>query len=411
MSELITDMPKKRQLLKEMILRLHRGEAPETVQKQLAKLLGEVPYGLVVGIEQELIQEGLPTEEVLKLCDIHGKALKGIIDLKDAKSAMEGHPIDTFKKENAELTVLLERIRNLIGDIHTGSTNEELSAFLKELRLMLNSLFDVDKHYRRKENLLFPYLEKKGVTGPPTVMWGKHDEARALLKKADETVKSLQETASLSAEQVREALENTVLKAADAVDEMIYKEEEILFPTSLDKLTDSEWYSIYLESPEIGFCLYDPKEEWKPAGIEQEDKPELQGGRVRLPSGTITVKELTAVLNTLPFDITFVDKDDTVRYFSQNAERIFDRNRSILGRKVQMCHPPSSVHIVEKILADFHSGKKDSEAFWLNLKGKFVHIEYFALRDKDGAYLGTLEVTQDLTGKRKLTGERRLMEG
>jgi len=408
MSELITDMPKKRQLLKEMILHLHKGEAPETVQKQLAKLLGEVPYGLVVGIEQELIQEGLPTEEVLKLCDIHGKALKGIIDLKDAKSAMEGHPIDTFKKENAHLTILLERIRNLVNDIDEKSTAIELSAFLKELRFMINSLFDVDKHYRRKENLLFPYLEKKGVTGPPTVMWGKHDEARALLKTANDNVKNLQGMENLSAEQVKEALNSTVLKAVDAVDEMIYKEEEILFPTSMDKLTDSEWYSIYLESPEIGFCLYDPIQEWKPSGIEEEN-PQLQGGKVRLPSGTFTTEELISVLNTLPFDITFVDKDDTVRYFSQNADRIFDRNRSILGRKVQMCHPPSSVHIVEKILADFHSGKKDSEAFWLNLKGKFIHIEYFALRDKEGSYLGTLEVTQDLTEKRKLSGERRLM--
>ncbi|MCD6122947.1 MAG: DUF438 domain-containing protein [Spirochaetales bacterium] len=411
MSELITDMPKKRKLLKEMILHLHKGEAPETVQKELAKLLGEVPYGLVVGIEQELIQEGLPTEEVLKLCDIHGKALKGIIDLKGAKSAMDGHPIDTFKKENSELAVLTGRIRNLINDIsNTDKEKEaELSLYLKELRLMLNSLFDVDKHYRRKENLLFPYLEKKGITGPPTVMWGKHDETRALLKAANTTVKSLQRQENLTAEQVKEALSSTILKAIDAVEEMIYKEEQILFPTSMDKLNDSEWYSIYLESPEIGFCLYDPKQEWKPSGIEEQEELELQGGKIRLPSGTFTVEELISVLNTLPFDITFVDKDDKVRYFTQGKERIFDRNRSILGRKVQMCHPPSSVHVVEKILADFHSGKKDSEAFWLNLKGKFIHIEYFAVRDKNKSYIGTLEVTQDLTDKRNLAGERRLM--
>ena len=372
MSELITDMSKKRKLLKDMILHLHKGKAPETVQNELTKLLGEVPYGLVVGVEQELIREGLPTEEVLKLCDIHGKALKGIIDLKGAKSAVEGHPIDTFKKENSELAVLTGRMRNLINDIGTAAKEAELPLLLKELRLMLNSLFDVDKHYRRKENLLFPYLEKKGITGPPTVMWGKHDETRALLKAANTTVKSLQRQENLTAEQVEEALSSTILKTIDAVEEMIYKEEQILFPTSMDKLNDSEWYSIYLESPEIGFCLYDPKQEWKPPGIEEQEELELQGGKIRLPSGTFTVEELISVLNTLPFDITFVDKDDKVRYFTQGKERIFDRNRSILGRKVQMCHPPSSVHVVEKILE--HA--MDNDILIMGIGRQFLFMHY-----------------------------------
>ncbi len=409
MSELITDMSRKRELLKEMILRLHRGETPEEVKKQLTRMLGEVPYGIVVGIEQELIQEGLPTEEVLKLCDIHGKALKGIIDLKDSRSAAAGHPVDTFKNENAQLKILIERIRNLLKDLSGNAVEIDISDALKELRLMINSLFDVDKHYRRKENLLFPYLEKKGITGPPTVMWAKHDETRKLLATARDAVINMQETGSSELKSFKESAGDSIIKALDSIDEMIYKEEEILFPTTMDVLSDSEWYSIYRESPEIGFCLYDPSDEWKPSGITEEETLEFQGGKIRLPSGTFSVGELTALLNTLPFDITFVDKFDTVRYFTQGRDRIFDRNRSILGRKVQMCHPPASVNKVENILKDFHSGKKDSEAFWINKNGRFIHIEYFAIRDKNGEYSGTLEVTQDLTEKRKLSGERRLM--
>ena len=115
------------------------------------------------------------------------------------------------------------------------------------------------------------------------------------------------------------------------------------------------------------------------------------------------------MLNSIPFDLTFVDKDDRVRYFTQGRERIFARSRAILGRKVQLCHPPSSVHIVEKILDDFHAGRQSRAPFWINLKDRFIHIEYFALRDKDGGYLGTLEVSQDLTEKRALGGEQRLL--
>lgn len=139
------------------------------------------------------------------------------------------------------------------------------------------------------------------------------------------------------------------------------------------------------------------------------DAAGADAGRVRLPSGSFTPAELTAVLNTIPFDLTFVDRDDTVRYFTQGTERIFARSRAILGRKVQFCHPPSSVKVVEQILSDFHSGRHEQAAFWINLRGRFVHIEYFALRDPGGNYLGCLEVSQDLTEKRALTGEQRLL--
>jgi hypothetical protein len=192
---------------------------------------------------------------------------------------------------------------------------------------------------------------------------------------------------------------------------MIGREEEILFPMSLDLLDDKEWFEIHRQTPEIGFCLYDPPVEWWPAGIAAEETAATATvERIALPSGTMTPEELTAIFNTIPFDMTFVDRDDTVRYFTQGRERIFNRNRAILGRKVQFCHPPSSVGTVQKILDDFHAGREKSAAFWITLNGRFIHIEYFALRNAAGEYLGTLEVSQDLTEKRALTGERRLLE-
>jgi DUF438 domain-containing protein len=192
---------------------------------------------------------------------------------------------------------------------------------------------------------------------------------------------------------------------------MIIKEEEILFPMSMDALSDTDWYEIQKQSLEIGYCLYDPPTEWMPAGIIIEDikDVEKQGSNIQLPSGNFSVEELLAILNTLPVDITFVDKNDKVKYFSQSKDRIFQRSRAILNRDVRHCHPPASAHIVDKIIEDFKSGKHDRAPFWINLKDQFVHIEYFALRNEKGEYLGTLEASQDLTGYRKLEGEQRIL--
>jgi len=267
---------------------------------------------------------------------------------------------------------------------------------------------DVEKHYLRKEYLLFPFLEKRGITGPPKVMWGKHDEARALLKAAMETLSVVEK---ISAGEARSVVELILEPASTAVGEMIEKEEHILLPMCLDTLAAGDWYEISRQSGEYGFCLYDPPDTWHPAGVvEQQPETAPQGqGRIQLPSGSFTPEELLTVLNTIPFDLTFVDKDDTVRYFTQGKERIFSRSRAILGRKVQFCHPPSSVKIVEQILSDFRARLHEQAAFWITLGGRFIHIEYFALRDEAGEYLGCLEVSQDLTGKRALTGEQRLL--
>ncbi|MCX6829438.1 MAG: DUF438 domain-containing protein [candidate division Zixibacteria bacterium] len=406
MSELINDARKRKDLLKHMILQLHKGEAPDAVRTQLVRLMGEVPYGDVVEVEQELIGEGLPEKEILNLCDMHTAVLKGSIDQTGAKTAPSGHPVHTFKEENKALGWEVGSLVKLYDELKALPEKTPVAERVAEIKKHFNALMDVDKHYQRKENLLFPFLEKHGITGPPTVMWGKHDETRGLLKAAQEALK---ESALLSAGDFKMVIDLVLHPASNAVEEMIYKEEQILFPMCLDTLTDEEWYSIYNQSLEIGFCLYDPVEKWAPAELSAEAQLSADARRVQLPSGSFTVPELNAVLNTIPFDLTFVDKDDQVRYFTQGKERIFSRNRAILGRQVQMCHPPSSVHVVQNILDDFKSGNQDRAAFHIEMQGKFISIEYFALRGEKGEYLGTLEVSQDLTEKRKLKGEKRLL--
>lgn len=407
MSDLIENKKKRKELLKHMILQLHEGTAPEAVRKQLTRLLGKVPYNDVVEVEQELIAEGLPQDEVLRLCDIHAAALDGILDHSEAKKAPPGHPVHTFQQENLALQKEIRALENLYTEAKKAKNEKELRQLFDEMHRHFNALMDVEKHYLRKENLLFPFLEKHGITGPPTVMWGKHDETRELLMGAIDT---LAEADEISIDEAKMAIDLVLEPASQAVAEMIGKEEGILFPMCLDTLTDSEWYEIETQSIEYGFCLYDPKEIWVPEGIERKESGVGGSDKIRLPSGSFSLPELAAILNTIPFDMTFVDKDDRVSYFTQGKERIFARSRAILGRKVQQCHPPSSVKVVEKILGDFKSGREDHAAFWIGIKDRFIHIEYFALRDTDGHYLGTLEVSQDLTEKRTLEGEQRLLQ-
>ena len=406
MSELLNNSEKRKELLKHMILQLHEGEAPEEVRQRLINLMARVPYQEVVDVEQELISEGVLTdEEVLKFCDLHTQALEGAIDTSGAKEIPEGHPVDVFLKENRELLKVVRELGERYQWLGELSSDEDIPEYFIQLRAMFNQLMDVDKHYLRKENLLFPYLEQKGITGPPKVMWGKHDETRELLKAA---IEGLKETA-VSREEARTLIEMVLKPASDSVADMTMKEEEILFPMSMDKLTDREWFEISRQTREYGFCLYDPQTTWTPEDVEEEAEASSDEKTIQLPSGSMNAEELLAILNTLPIDMTFVDRNDKVKYFSQGEERIFSRSRAILNRDVRLCHPPSSVNVVDDIVEDFKSGKQDRAPFWIQMKGKFIHIEYFALRNEKGEYLGTLEVSQDLTDKRKLEGEQRIL--
>jgi uncharacterized protein len=405
MSEILNNSENRKELLKHMILQLHSGEAPELVKKRLAALLTSIPYDEVVEVEQELISEGLPVEEVLRLCDIHQLVLEGHIDQSGVKLVPEGHPVDTFKKENNELEKVIERIALLFAEVKLIS-NADVKEWMVKVHTLLNSLMDVDKHYLKKEYLLFPFLEKYEITGPPKVMWGKHDEIRALLRAAIEAVSTHGEISSDEAVAITDLV---LIPAVKGISDMIGKEEEILLPMSLEKLTENDWLAIYNQTMEFGYCLYDPQIEWKPGNSETGEVIYNSGKNIQLATGSFNIDELEAIFRTLPVDLTFVDKDDKVKFFSLGPDRIFTRNRAILGRDVRMCHPPASVHVVEQILNDFRKGIQNSASFWINTHGKFIYIDYYAVRDKAGSYLGTLEFTQDLTRLRSLQGEQRLL--
>ncbi|NOX64390.1 MAG: DUF438 domain-containing protein [Chlorobi bacterium] len=406
MSEFINNSRKRVDELKSLILGLHEGKTAEETREKLVEMMGSVPYSEVVQAEEELIDEGLDREEVLKLCDLHTDALDGAIDTSMAKDIPEGHPLYVLTKENEALHKHIDKIKHLQYSIENGEKEKSDPKLIFQIHSLFNELMDVEKHYLKLENLLFPFLEKYEITGPPMVMWGKHDETRAFLKSS---LQLLTENKNATNEELSGFFELIFNPTLKSISDMIHKEEEILFPMSMDTLTEIDWYEIQQQSGEIGYCLYVPDKEWRPDAAESELEKVKTSDKIKLSTGSFTPEELEGFLNSLPVDFTFVDKNDKVKYFSEGIDRVFPRSKAILGRLVQYCHPPSSVHIVDQILNDFKSGAQDKAKFWIQLGDKFVHIAYFAVRDKNGEYIGTVEMSHDISEYRALEGERRIL--
>lgn len=408
MSEYINNRELRKNTLKDIIRQLHEGKSVDEVKEQFDSVFKGVSAGEISDAENALVMEGMPVAEIQKLCDVHAAVFKGSIEdihKKDAEDPAEipGHPVNVLIKENRRIEdIIKNEIRPNIQDI---SNNESLDKDNQnKLSKGIDELLKIDIHYLRKENLMFPYMEKYGISAPPKVMWGVDDEIRDELK----SIKSILSSGSYDSRELSQKIED----ALQRVEEMIFKEENIMIPMLVDALTQDEWKAIADECDEFGFMIEDVPE-WKPKlkvnniFVKKEDI--VEKGTIKLPTGVFNLEELTFMLNTMPFDITFVDKDDIVRYFSQGSERIFPRTKSVIGRTVSNCHPPASVHIVEKIVDDFKSGKKDNEDFWIKMGGQYVYIRYFAVRNDKNEYLGTLEVTQNIKPIQEITGEKRLV--
>ncbi|MEW6266888.1 MAG: DUF438 domain-containing protein [Thermodesulfobacteriota bacterium] len=402
-----SDPEARRESLKSILRELHAGEDPAALKEKFKQVIQGVDAAELAGIEQQLINEGLPVEEVKRLCDVHVQIFKEALEEQDRPEAPAGHPVHTFMKENRALEDVLSDLHLFLGGLGRPLARETLAAHLEALKARLDRLAAIEIHYTRKENQLFPLLEAHHFTGPSQVMWSIHDEIRASLRRARRSLDELNPQEMLA----------DLSEAAKAMREMIYKEEFILFPTSLKMLSQAEWLEVKAGEAEIGFAWIEPDEGWPdrapaqaaPAAAEPRPQP-VQAGVMLLDTGRLTPEQINLVLTHLPVDVTFVDENDRVAYYSQGKERIFPRSPAIIGREVRHCHPPKSLHKVNRILDEFKAGTKDSAEFWIELKGRFLHIRYFAVRDEKKRYRGTLEVSQDLTELRKLTGQKRLLD-
>ncbi len=431
--------PAKSEALKQIIRRLHQGEPVEELKRQFADLIKDVGADEIARLEQQVIDEGIPEEEVKKLCDLHVKIFEEALEEQKSPEVPPGHPVHTLMAENRALEKLLAEIKLLLERIPRETAEAEVESNLEELGQLLSRLAEIEKHYLKKENQLFPLLEARGVTGPTKVMWAIHDDIRKELKDLRRQLGQKIQTA--------EQASRLVLRTGQVlqmIQDMVYKEEKILFPMSLETLREEDWARVKRGEEEIGYAWVRPGTDWKPAveaagetsggsgshggyyhsvaAGEGGSEPPVVGASVPgnqprrvqtlldLRTGRLSAEQVDLMLTHLPVDISFVDENDTVIYYSDTPDRIFPRSPGVIGRRVQNCHPPKSVHIVNRILEAFKKGEKDVAEFWIEMQGRFIHIRYFAVRDDDGRYRGCLEVSQDVTTIRALQGEKRLLD-
>jgi DUF438 domain-containing protein len=392
------------EVLKDIIRELHEGGNLGEQKKRFADLVQEISPTEIAEMEQKLIEGGLPEEEVKRLCDVHVQVFKESLEGQPLPTAIPGHPLHTLIAENRALEKILAEWRGLLGRVDPKEGGVSLEKVRDAVKATIEDIAQVEKHYLKKENQLFPILESKGMSGPSKVMWAIHDDIRMMIR----------ELKGFLVDEKAAELVGMGKRLAEMMTEMIYTEEKILFPMSLESLEERDWARVKKGEEEIGYAWIAPGGEWKP-GVGEEDLPPAPAYRgpaetLELDTGSLTPEQVNLLFKSLPIDVTFVDESDTVRYFSAGAERIFPRSPGIIGRKVQNCHPPASVHVVSRILEAFRKGERDVAEFWIQSRDRFIQIRYFAVRDQGGRYRGCLEVSQDVTAARGLQGERRLLD-
>jgi len=395
----------KKRILKEVIRRLHAGASPEEVKEKFKHVLAGASQEDIAKIEQELVKEGMPREEIQRLCDVHLAVFGEQLEKQKIQVPIE-HPIGILMEEHKIMLQLAEKLNTIADKVQKAKDASVVSEDLPHLKHISNDFTDSEKHYLREENVLFPILEKHGITEPPAIMWMEHNKIREKKKQFSGLVEKQN---AMGFQDFKKQLNEIATSLGDMLSSHFFKENNILFPAAMQVVTAEEWKDVRKDFDEIGYCCFTPKTVTAAAQAKKAEKQKAEG-LLQFETGSLSKEELEGVLDTLPIDITFVDANDEVKYFSKGEKRIFVRTKAIIGRKVQLCHPQKSIHIVNKIVEAFRKGKKDVAEFWITVNNRLIYIRYFSVRDKNGKYLGTMEVTQDLTDIKKIEGERRLLD-
>ena len=432
------------EVLKSILLDLHNGASAESVQELFNKHFAGVSAIEISLMEHELMNSdtGVTFEDVMSLCNVHANLFKGAIqDVEVADTDHPGHPVQIFKQENLALRAALMRVRRLLSTYESTEDEELLPEIRKGIQRQLGLVGQFDIHYQRKEELMFPIMESYGHDSPPKVMWGVDDQIRDLFQEAKIAAEQLPDT---SIQEVKDKFETF----AAEFEAMIFKEESILLMILLESFTQDDWLKIAEESDAYGYAIIKPTEKWIPArqsfseeeagdaADEGSEAPasteQASDGRfeqvIDTPDGQVTISfkpkekkeqtfnrdsqqpfgygylsvtEANLILDHLPMEITFVNKDDIFQYYNASVpadEMIFKRTPSQIGRNVELCHPPKFLDKVRRIFKDLREGERDKFEMWFKSesRGKFVHVTYAAVRDEAGEFQGVLEYVQDI---------------
>lgn len=381
-------MEERQEILKNLMLRLHAGEDKEVIQEEFNEVFDEIsPYEIQL-MERNLMSEGITFAEIMSLCNVHANLMGSKVNTQTSVADFEqpGHPVHVMKMENLAIRGALDRVeRLLVNFLETKDSTIE-----KGLRRQISLLDQFENHYQRKEYAMFPLMEKKGITAPPKVMWGVHDQIRDLYRDFKNALNDGKES----------TLEEFQI-ARDEMLEMIQKEENILIPMVEQVFHVDDWETIASQSPEYGYCIVKPEKEWAVkksfSPVKEETQIESEGD-IPLSTGSLSLKELNLILNLLPMELSFVDAQNIVKYYNEGngEEKIFKRTPSAIGRDVILCHPPRVHETVQTIFEQLKSKQKEKEEMWFKTEDKMVHVTYHAVWDEEENYMGCLEYVQDI---------------
>ena len=381
-------MEERQEILKNLMLRLHAGEDKEVIQEEFNEVFDEIsPYEIQL-MERNLMSEGITFAEIMSLCNVHANLMGSKVNTQTTVADFEqpGHPVHVMKMENLAIRGALDRVeRLLVNFLETKDSTIE-----KGLKRQISLLDQFENHYQRKEYAMFPIMEKKGITAPPKVMWGVHDQIRDMYRDFKKALNDGKES----------TLEEFQI-ARDEMLEMIQKEENILIPMVEQVFHVDDWETIASQSPDYGYCIVKPEKEWAVkksfSPVKEETQVESEGD-IPLSTGSLSLKELNLILNLLPMELSFVDAQNIVKYYNEGngEEKIFKRTPSAIGRDVILCHPPRVHETVQTIFEQLKSKQKEKEEMWFKTEDKMVHVTYHAVWDEEGKYMGCLEYVQDI---------------
>jgi DUF438 domain-containing protein len=418
-------MSRKIELVKELLKAVHRGVSIEELKKRYGDVLSQISPIEIPLIEQQLIKEGISIEDILKLCDLHVELFRDFLKSRELRGVPSGHPVDLFMKENEWVLKQVEAL-TLYASALASATDDARRGYFGAVKNVLTELKKIRLHYRKIQMLIFPYLERRGLVAVPRVLWGREDQVIVKIRQLLEVMSRVSAVDDASAKLVSEK----ALEIAREVSELVFRENKILYPAVYALFSEGEWVAIFEIASKMGWLVNVSEVDWKPSakpvlpyeidgqvspqqievlpqefksmalakGIEPDNYSIKRSGDIELSTGFLTPAEVDSIFRSLPLELTYADKNDRVRFFSESKlGRGFVRTRTILGRRIEYCHPPRLEKIVRQTVDELKQGKVSYREFWTKLGDAIIRVLIVPVKGVNGEYLGTLEIVEDMT--------------
>jgi len=410
---MMSSFDERKEILKNVIKLLHSGSSVEELKEKYSDLLSDISPFEIPLIEQELVKEGISVREILSLCDLHVALFRDSLAKRELKGVPEGHPLDILMRENEEIL----RNAEALG-LYARALKEGKGEFVNSIEELLSELRKLRSHYRKNQMLIFPYLERRGITAVPRVLWGREDQVIVKMRELWEAIGEFKSGKEYAKEKISSLSEEVSREIID----LVFRENKILYPACWSLFSEGEWAAIHeiLEDMGVERGRWSPKVEpiypyqlipeakdvsTLPAELRAlassatpDDYEIRREGDIEMNTGFLSVNELEKILRNLPIELTFADENDRIRFFTESSMRSgFIRTKTIIGRRLSFCHPPRIESYVMLNVKRIKEGEFTHREFWTKVGDRVMRVIIAGIRDDEGRYLGTLEIVEDLT--------------